>query len=90
MYKPFEVKKYVKKPIEVEALNLDLSQPNKFVKVFGEFYGVYACDEFRYIIIKTLEGEMTAKHGDYVIKGVEDEVYPCKREIFEKTYDSVS
>jgi len=41
------------------------------------------------LIIKTLEGEHIASIGDYIIKGVHGEFYPCKPEIFEKTYDPV-
>lgn len=37
--------------------------------------------------IQTLEGEMKAAIGDYIIKGVNGEFYPCKEEIFKKTYD---
>ena len=37
--------------------------------------------------IKTLEGTMTASVGDYIIKGVKGELYPCKPDIFELTYD---
>lgn len=40
-------------------------------------------------IIKTLEGNMTASKEDYLIKGVNGELYPCKKEIFEKTYEQV-
>ena len=39
--------------------------------------------------IKTLEGMMTAQRGDYIIKGVKGELYPCKPDIFEATYESV-
>ena len=39
--------------------------------------------------IKTLEGEMLANHGDYIIKGISGEFYPCKPDIFEKTYEPV-
>lgn len=39
--------------------------------------------------IDTLEGKMTASTGDWVIKGVEGEFYPCKPEIFTKTYQEV-
>jgi len=42
-----------------------------------------------YLQIKTLEGVMTAIVGDWIIKGVSDEFYPCKPEIFEKTYEKV-
>ena len=40
------------------------------------------------LIIKTLEGEMKASIGDYVIKGISGEFYPCKPDIFEKTYEA--
>lgn len=41
------------------------------------------------LIIKTLEGDMTASKGDYVIRGVNGEYYPCKPDIFAKTYELV-
>ena len=41
------------------------------------------------IQIPTLEGEMTAKIGDWIIKGVKGEFYPCKHDIFKKTYEKV-
>lgn len=39
--------------------------------------------------IKTLEGTMNAKQGDYIIKDINGELYPCKPDIFEKTYELV-
>lgn len=39
--------------------------------------------------IETLEGIMHANAGDYIITGVNGEKYPCKKEIFEKTYDII-
>jgi hypothetical protein len=41
------------------------------------------------MIIKTLEGDMMVSEGDYIIRGIEGELYPCKASIFEKTYDLV-
>ena len=41
------------------------------------------------LVIKTLEGEMTANIGDFIIKGVSNEFYPCKPDIFAKTYEVV-
>ena len=38
-------------------------------------------------IIKTLEGEMRGDYGDYIIQGVQGEIYPCKPDIFEATYE---
>lgn len=52
-------------------------------------------DEYERIVeekglrIQTLEGEMKADIGDYIIKGVNGEFYPCKPNIFEKTYEEV-
>lgn len=37
--------------------------------------------------IRTLEGEMNANLGDYIIKGINGELYPCKPDIFDKTYE---
>ncbi|MEK3933670.1 hypothetical protein MKY55_29200, partial [Bacillus sp. FSL R7-0642] len=48
----------------------------------------YGIDE-AYCEIKTLEGVMIGKGGDYIIKGVNGEIYPCKADIFEKTYEAV-
>lgn len=39
-------------------------------------------------IIKTLEGDMTASLGDWIVKGVKGELYPCKPDIFEATYEA--
>jgi hypothetical protein len=41
------------------------------------------------MFIKTLEGEMTANEGDWIIKGVKGELYPCKADIFALTYEPV-
>lgn len=41
------------------------------------------------MIIHTLEGDMLASVGDYIITGVDGEQYPCKPNIFEKTYELV-
>ena len=44
-------------------------------------------DKHGSIIIHTLEGDMHAEAGDYIIKGVQGEYYPCKPDIFEQTYE---
>ena len=41
------------------------------------------------VVVRTLEGDMTAQVGDYIIEGVNGELYPCKPDIFEKTYEKV-
>ena len=41
------------------------------------------------LVIETLEGDMTADYGDWIIRGVKGEFYPCKPDIFEATYEKV-
>lgn len=45
--------------------------------------------DLRHAEIKTLEGTMTGDKGDYIIRGVKGEIYPCKPDIFAATYDPV-
>lgn len=39
--------------------------------------------------VPTIEGRVKAQRGDYIIKGVQGEIYPCKRDIFEQTYEPI-
>lgn len=57
----------------------------------GEYWDRYLdlCKKKGGIKIKTLEGKMLASFGDFIIKGVNGEFYPCKPDIFEKTYEKV-
>ena len=80
--------KYRKKPVEIEAVKFDGTDesvewllPQLKSGEIGR-----ACNK---LYIKTLEGVMEAKVGDYVIKGVNGEFYPCKPDIFEKTYEKI-
>ena len=80
--------KYRKKPVVIEAIQWtgdNLNEIIKFMKFSNRTRTVYR-DK---IIIYTLEGAMTASIGDYIIKGVSGEFYPCKPDIFEKTYEKV-
>lgn len=84
--------KYRKKPVEVEAFQFsyerDLPQVDWFeaAKKDGT---VFLDGETRKWCIKTLEGDHTISEGDFVIQGVKGELYPCKPDIFEKTYEAV-
>lgn len=95
------IKKYVKKPIEVESIQLT---KENIIEVFDfldganykETKSVEELEDFSqmmlkqgYIEIETLEGYMKANFGDYIIKGVKGEFYPCKPDIFESTYEEV-
>ena len=76
------IKKYVKKPVTIEAIQWTGDNTHEIC--------VFVGDEIQRqresIIIPTLEGDMTASLGDYIIKGVRGEFYPCKPDIFRETY----
>lgn len=81
--------RYRKKPIVIEAVRymLDDSLPDWFMDRVTSNDILLNRDGS--LFIKTLEGTMYADFGDYIILGVNGEVYPCKPEIFEKTYEVV-
>lgn len=85
------VAKFRKKPVVIEAVRFE--KPYAGVKAF--------CPELQVIksgiqgtrvvwaVIPTLEGDMRAELGDFIIRGVQGEFYPCKPDIFEQTYEPV-
>lgn len=88
--------RYRKKPVEIEAIQISLSTEHEISKWSeGKVYPSPILEPTEdnpkgcYWQIKTLEGVMTAIPGDYIIKGVKGEFYPCKPEIFELTYDKI-
>lgn len=79
--------KYRKKPVVIEAIKFN---GNNY-KECEEFIGKGNYDNtLNYPNIKTLEGTMAVSVGDYIIKGVKGEFYPCKPDIFEMTYEPVT
>lgn len=87
------IKKYVKKPIEIEAIQYlgdNLKEVEDFIDQTILVYTNTDTNEERGMLgIPTLEGIMQASIGDYIIKGVRGEYYPCKPDIFKLTYDEV-
>lgn len=83
--------KYKKKPIIVEAIQLlnDDYSIEECLNVFITDDDIKTVKNDKHIRIQTLEGDMKASFGDYIIKGVNEEFYPCKPDIFEKTYESI-
>ena len=83
------MKKYRKKPVVIEAMQWDGMSVSKAIlfctKGNIDIMGTYPWK----LKIKTLEGTMTADIGDFIIKGINGEFYPCKPDIFEKTYELV-
>lgn len=89
--------KYTKKPIEIEAIQwtgLNLEEIKSFVgeslqyEIIDTAWQVGKGAPRVHMVIKTLEGDHICTEGDFIIKGVNGEFYPCKPDIFEKTYQS--
>ena len=79
--------KFRKKPVVIEAFKWTVDQvPNWWREASGEFKIDVGTTS---VFIPTLEGTHEAKKGDYIIKGVKGELYPCKPDIFEMTYDAL-
>ncbi len=76
---------YRKKPVTVEARELTVDNATELAK----WCNGTATDAYSRVLIPTLEGTMLADLGDYIIKGVKGEFYPCKHDIFEATYTEV-
>jgi len=81
--------KYKKKPVVIEAV-----QYNGFVDepILKEWF--YSSDRELFLdgdelFVKTLEGKMKVSLGDFIIKGIKGELYPCKPDIFKETYEKV-
>lgn len=79
--------KYRKKPVVIEAVQYD----GENAAEIGHFAGLNASIMGRQkaLTIHTLEGNMHVSPGDYVIRGVSNEFYPCKPDIFAQTYEEV-
>ncbi len=85
--------KFRKKPIVIEAFHFKM-ESLKELEELSEFLKDADVD-INYIneskvYIETLEGTMCASEGDWIIKGINGEFYPCKPDIFEKTYEPVN
>ena len=81
--------RYRKRPVEVEAVQWD-GQNRAEIKAFVGDALDDAWSVGGYCFINTLEGRMNAAPGDWIIRGVQGEVYPVKPDIFEETYEPVA
>ena len=91
---------YTKKPVTIQAWQLNLKDTKNIIQMYELVNNVdvstlqmvaesHIQGEIRRhggLSIKTLEGKMIASDGDYIIRGIKGEFYPCKPDIFEKTY----
>lgn len=79
--------KYRKKPVVIEAIQYTDNDYGTLAAIGS--MGLKPIFKDNNFIIPTLEGDHVASIGDYIIKGVNGEFYPCKPDIFEKTYEMV-
>lgn len=83
------IRRYRKKPVEIEAVQWNggcLADAMEIGELVGHRISINGQGE---LIIDTLEGRMRASKGDFIIRGVRGEIYPCKPDIFELTYEAV-
>ena len=79
-----------KKPVVIEAIQFTDEQKDRaFNFITCNRYPDRDKDGNPTIRIQTLEGEIIASLGDWIIKGIQGEFYPCKPDIFEATYEAV-
>ncbi len=77
------ITKYRKKPVIIEAIQWN----GKNLSEIDNFMGRTVGNKGTILVIHTLEGDMEASINDYIIRGVNGEFYPCKPDIFDKTYE---
>jgi hypothetical protein len=98
--KDFEASKFRKKPVVIEAFQItkelamdhwenDKPLPFGLSRLSGSWHPIDKEVHNASISIETLEGRMIAELGDWIIKGVKGELYPCKPDIFEATYEAI-
>lgn len=83
--------RYRKKPVEVEAIQWkenNLEEITNFMGYEPIIITGYSTSR-KFINIHTLEGDMACSPDDYIIKGITGEFYPCKPNIFWKTYEVI-
>ncbi len=82
------IKSFIKKPVMVQAVQWTGDNWEEIAEFVGKDI-LFTLDGLGkpYLIINTLEGAHNASVGDWIIRGVEGEFYPCKPDIFEQTYE---
>lgn len=81
----YHLQEYADNPLQFNELPTWLSEAIDHGKITPEFRS----EDYWYLVIKTLEGEMTVSPGDWIIRGVQGEIYPCKPDIFSATYEHI-
>lgn len=84
------MQKFVKKPVVIEAIQYDGANITEIETFVGEkLPTIMTSDLGAQLVLSTLEGDMKVTKGDYVIKGIKGEFYPCKPDIFKQSYNMI-
>ena len=85
------IKTYRKKPVEIQAIQFTGNNGGDVMDFVRPNNSIYSASEGGREVwyVRTLEGTMRISVGDYIIKGVKGEAYPCKPDIFEMTYEEL-
>lgn len=83
--------KFRKKPVVIEAFQWSMDDKTQEIPVWlvDAIRRNTVCDTEHGMFVRTLEGDMQVSDGDWIIKGVKGELYPCKPDIFAATYEAV-
>jgi len=82
-------RRFRKKPVVIDAVQIRGDNDNELLSWLNEHVVPFEFVGDHTLIIHTLEGDITAQPGDWIIRGVVGEFYPCKPYIFEATYEPV-
>jgi hypothetical protein len=77
---------YRRKPFFVQAVQFTGDNVQEIATFINADWDMFEADE---LVIETLEGDMSASLGDYIVQGVDGEFYPCKPHIFERIHERI-
>lgn len=78
-----------KRPVDVEAVQWNENWPTMLAFIVEQGGRAHIDFDGTVLVVETLEGDMRANAGDWIIRGVQGEFYPCKPDIFAATYDAI-
>lgn len=81
-------RRFIKKPLEIEAFRYCFDEEPEW-SLKSAWVNHCQTHNDMWLEIETLEGIMRANPGDFIIKGIKGEIYPCKADIFQASYDEV-
>jgi hypothetical protein len=81
--------RYRKKPLVIEAIQWTGENLREIVYKFPNCFGGSVVHHPEELLIETLEGDEIVSIGDYIIRGIKGEYYPCREDIFKESYEAV-